>query len=448
MQGLIASTETRVIVGLGLTGLSVARFLAKHHRPFIVADSRDEPPMLKTFRTEFPDAPVYLGGLDYLQWQDATEIILSPGVSRATPAIAQALENGIPVIGDIELFAREVNAPFVAITGSNGKTTVTSLVGQMARDAGLKVRVGGNIGTPALDLLDDNVDLYVLEISSFQLESTNRLAAAVACILNLSEDHMDRYSGLHAYMTTKQRIYFGAGAVVINRDDPLTQPPMAKNIKSTSFGLGEPDLRDFGLRQEGSGFFLAHGLKSLMPRSELALHGMHNTSNALAALALGSAVGIQQDSMISTLRTFSGLEHRCQLIGEKNGIRFYNDSKATNVGATTAAIAGLASGPGSIILIAGGDGKGADFSPLTPVLEQYVQCLVVIGKDAEIIAEKAGTVPVQKCETLEEAVHCAFEQALPGSIVLLSPACASFDMFDSYIDRGNRFAAIAGAIIG
>ncbi len=448
MQGLIASTEMRVIVGLGITGLSVARYLARHHRPFIVVDSRDEPPMLQTFRAEFPGVPVHLGSLDFLQWREATEIILSPGVARSTPAIAQALESGIPVVGDIELFAREVDAPFVAITGSNGKTTVTSLVGQMALDAGMNVRVGGNIGTPALDLLEDGVELYVLEISSFQLESTNRLGASVACILNLSEDHMDRYAELHDYMITKQRIYFGAAAIVVNRDDALTRPPMARNTRSTSFGLGEPDLRDFGLRQVGTEIYLANGLKNLMPCSALSLHGMHNTSNALAALALGSAIGIPQDSMISTLRTFCGLAHRCQLIGEKNGIRFYNDSKATNVGATVAAITGLASNPGNVILIAGGDGKGADFSALSPVFEQYLRCLVVIGKDAEAIAAQAGTVPVLKCRTLEEAVHCAFEQAFSGSIVLLSPACASFDMFDSYIDRGNRFTAIAEAIIG
>lgn len=447
MQGLIASTETRVIVGLGLTGLSVARYLARHDRRFVVVDSRDEPPMLQPFLTEFPEIPLHLGNLDSYQWQDATEIILSPGVSRATPAIAQAIETGIPVVGDIELFAREAKAPFVAITGSNGKTTVTSLVGQMAKDAGLNVRVGGNIGIPALDLLGDDVELYVLEISSFQLESTNRLQAAVACILNVSEDHMDRYSGLHEYMTTKQRIYYGASAIVVNRDDPLTQPPIAKDIKRRSFGLGEPDLRDFGLRQQGSERFLVNGLKNLMPLSELAMHGTHNTANALAALALGSAIGLQQESMVTTLRAFTGLEHRCQLVGERDGIRFYNDSKATNVGATIAAIGGLASQPGNIILIAGGDGKGANFSNLASSLERYVRWLVLIGKDAQNIAAQAGTVPVIRCETLEQAVHGAFNQARAGDIVLLSPACASFDMFDNYVDRGNQFIAIAESII-
>ncbi len=436
---LIASTRSYIVIGLGITGLSVARYLSSKGHPFLMVDDRAEPPMLSQFRAEFPQQPVQLGRFDFESWRGAAEIVLSPGVARDVPAVKQAIDSGIPVVGDVELFAREARAPVVAITGSNGKTTVTTLLGEMAKGAGIKVKTGGNLGTPALDLLDDQIELYVLELSSFQLESTTSLKAAVACVLNVSEDHMDRYADLHDYLRAKQRIYFGASKVVINRDDPLTMPPLAKHVESLSFGLSEPDLKDFGVRTEGEAIWLARGLRNLLSLKELRIHGHHNVANALAALAVGTLAGLPEKSMLQTLKEFSGLKHRCQFVAEIRGIKIFNDSKATNVGAALAAINGLATAPGRIILIAGGDGKGADFSPLAQALNDQLKSLIAIGRDGSKIANLCHDVPALQCRTLGEAVEAAMAQAVAGDIVLLSPACASFDMFRNYEDRGDQF---------
>lgn len=440
MSTLIATSELSLIVGLGITGLSVARYFTRLGRTFVVADKAPKAESLALFQREFPEAKLLIGEFDYAQWQGVSEIILSPGVPRKNPAISAALADGLPVIGDIELFVRAVRAPIVAITGANGKTTVTTLVGEMAKNAGIAVRVGGNLGTPALDLLDEKAALYVLELSSFQLESTFSLKAAAATILNITPDHMDRYANLQEYVFTKQRIYKYAQHLVVNRDDPLTFPPLAQDAQVTRFGLAEPDLKDFGLRIEDGHRFLAYGLRNLLEVSELKLRGLHNYANALAALALGRAVGIPETAMLDTLRTFSGLPHRCELVVRHQGVDFINDSKATNIGATEAALKGLAQDHPNIVLIAGGDGKGADFQPLAQVISRSVKAVTLIGKDAEKLAHICSPlVPVVICAGFAEAVRKAADFAGPGDTVLLSPACASLDMFRNYEDRGQQF---------
>ncbi len=438
---LIATSQLSLVIGLGVTGLAVARYLAQRGRAFWVADQAPKAENLARFQAEFPHVKVLLGELAYEQWQGVNEIILSPGVPRKHPAIVAALADGVPVIGDIELFVRAARAPIVAITGANGKTTVTSLVGAMAKNAGVAVGVGGNVGTPALDLLDDATEMYVLELSSFQLESTFSLQAAAATILNITPDHMDRYADLQEYALTKQRIYKNAKHLIVNRDDPLTFPPLAQGATVTRFGLAEPDLKDFGLRQEADGLYLAHGLRNLIAASELKIRGRHNLGNALAALALGRAVGLAEQAMLETLREFTGLPHRCQFVANCRGVEFVNDSKATNTGATEAALNGLARAQPHIVLIAGGDGKGADFAPLVEAVRRSVKAVTLIGKDAEKLARVlAPWVPVVFCASLEEAVQEAAGLAQPGDTVLLSPACASLDMFKNYEDRGQQFA--------
>ena len=444
MAALIATNRFALIVGLGVTGFSVARYLASQGRAFAVADKAPKEESIERFHREFPSVRLIVGELDYQHWQGVTEIILSPGVPRKHPAIVAALADGVEVIGDIELFVRQARAPIVAITGSNGKTTVTTLVGEMAKAAGVAVKVGGNLGTPALDLLDEAAELYVLELSSFQLESTFSLKAAAATVLNISPDHMDRYDNLADYHRTKQRIYLHAAHLVINRDDPLTHPPLAQGAQITRFTTGEPDLKDFGLHHQNGERFLAHGLRHLIATDELKIRGAHNFANALAALALGRAVGLSEKAMLATLREFSGLPHRCQWVAQKNGIDFINDSKATNIGATEAALKGLATGRANIVLVAGGDGKGADFSSLAELIKNNVKAVTLIGKDAEKIADVCGhLVPTARCASLAEAVEKAQSYASRGDIVLLSPACASLDMFKNYEDRGEQFRVIA-----
>jgi UDP-N-acetylmuramoylalanine--D-glutamate ligase len=444
MSALIATNRIALIVGLGVTGLSVARYLARQGRAFAVADKAPKGNSVERLRAEFPDVRLITGELDYRQWQGVSEIILSPGVPRKHPAIVDAVADGVEVIGDIELFVRQARAPIIAITGSNGKTTVTTLVGEMAKAAGVAVKVGGNLGTPALDLLDDTAELYVLELSSFQLESTFSLKAAAATVLNVSPDHMDRYDSLGEYHRTKQRIYLHAAHLVINRDDALTHPPMAQGAQITRFTSGEPDLKDFGVHREEGRLSLAHGLRPLLETSELKIRGSHNFTNALAALALGRAVGLAEEAMLAALRTFPGLPHRCQLVAQKNGIEFVNDSKATNIGATEAALKGLATGRANIVLIAGGDGKGADFSSLAELVKGNVKAVTLIGKDAQKIADVcAPLIPAVRCASLADAVEKALAYAVPGDIVLLSPACASLDMFKNYEDRGEQFRTIA-----
>ncbi len=440
MSQLIAKNNVCVLIGTGLSGRSAARYLQSIDQLFIWVDTREAPPALSEIRTEFPNISLELGQLNQDTLLSASQIIVSPGVSLATPEIVAAKKVGIEVIGDVELFLREAKAPVVAITGSNAKSTVTSLVGEMAAAAGINVAVGGNIGIPVLDLLKaKDAELYVLELSSFQLEAVEQVNAEVATVLNVSEDHMDRYDSLFHYHLAKQRVYYGAKTVVTNRQDPLTVPPIAEGVEQLTFGLNQPDRKGFGVLQKGGEDWLAFEFKALMPCSKIKMPGRHNVANALSALALGYAVNIPLESMLNTLTEFSGLPHRCEWIAECNEVRFFNDSKGTNVGATLAAINGLATDNKKIVLIAGGVGKGADFSPLRDAAKA-LRCAVLIGEDAKKIAEVLSLqCRVEFASSMKEAVMLSNDLASAGDTVLLSPACASFDMFDGFEARGNAF---------
>ena len=441
-MSLIASDHFRIVVGLGKSGMSLVRFLARQGLPFAVVDTRASPPELATLREQFPQVEVRCGELDVDFLCRASELLISPGLAIATPALQAAAARGVKLSGDIELFARYAKAPIVAITGSNAKSTVTTLVGEMAAAAGKKVAVGGNLGTPALDLLSDKIELYVLELSSFQLETTEQLNAEVATCLNISEDHMDRYADLQAYHLAKHRIFRGARQVVVNRDDALSRPLVADQLPCWFFGLGKPDFKRFGLLEENGEKCLGYQFAALLPVRELKIRGAHNQSNALAALALGHAVGLPFEPMLQTLKQFAGLPHRCQWVGEHDAVSYYDDSKATNVGAALAAIEGLGADiPGKLVLIAGGDGKGADFSALKSPVGKFCRAVLLLGRDAELLAAALGdAAPLIRVKTLEEAVQRATEVAEAGDAVLLSPACASLDMFKNFEERGRLFA--------
>ncbi|POP53550.1 UDP-N-acetylmuramoyl-L-alanine--D-glutamate ligase [Zhongshania marina] len=447
-MSLIASDNRRIVIGLGKTGLSIARYFSKQGLSFAVADSRKAPPGLEQFQSEFPNIELSLGEFTVDQFLSATELVVSPGISLADPAIAAAKANGVEVSGDIEWFCREAAAPIVAITGSNGKSTVTTLVGEMAACAGRKVAVGGNLGTPALDLLSDTVELYVLEMSSFQLERCASVGAEVATVLNVSEDHLDHHGSLIHYHQAKHRIFRDCKQVVINRDDALSTPLIPDDVIRWSFGLGRSDFRAFGLIEKDGEQYIALAREALLPVAAMKIAGSHNVSNVLAALALGSAVGLPMPSMLTAIVDFKGLEHRCEFVAEVSGVRYYNDSKGTNVGAAVSALRGLA-GSGKVILIAGGIGKGADFNPLMDALAEAGRAAVFIGEmAAPMMAMLDSRIPAIISESMFEAVKVAANYAVPGDVVLLSPACASFDMFSNYEHRGREFSSSVAALAG
>jgi len=435
-----------LVVGLGMTGLSVARYLSRQGVPVAIVDSREHPPGLEQLRNELPDdVALFLGSFHPEAFARAGQIVVSPGVSRDEPEIAAALERGVPVIGDIELFAQVAQAPVVAVTGSNGKSTVVTLVNAMAQRAGRDVRMGGNIGTPALDLLADHEsDLYVLELSSFQLESVQSLQAAAAVVLNISADHLDRYPDMQAYTEAKRVIYRNAGTQVVNRDDAVAVALADPDAPVTGYTLAAPAGDDYGILDKDGECWLARGNAPLMPAANVRMAGRHNLSNALAALALGDAVGLPLAPMLATLREFHGLPHRMQFVAEHANVRWYNDSKGTNVGATLAAIDGS---DGTLVLIAGGDGKGADFTPLAKVAGR-LRAVVVLGKDAaELTRVLAPVTRVIQATDLPHAVRLAADVAKTGDTVLLSPACASTDMFSNYIERGEVFIHAVEALV-
>lgn len=432
----------QVIIGLGTTGLSCAHYFRERGIPFAVTDSRPNPPSLVEFKKLFPNIEISLGCIDENLLEKAERIVLSPGISSQEAAVVKQANKNIPVIGDIELFAQLVNAPTIAITGTNAKSTVTTLVGEMAKEVYPTVQVGGNLGVPALDLLSAT-DLYVLELSSFQLETTYSLRPVVASILNVTPDHMDRYATLQDYSAAKQRVYTNCRVAICNRDDPLTscQYPAERMLQ---FTMNEPHQNEFGMIKKQDETYLAFENQLLMKASELPIPGRHYQANALAALAIGYGYGLPFEQMLAVLRRFQGLPHRCQLVREMSGVRWFNDSKGTNVGATLAAIEGLGREmTGKLILIAGGIGKNADFSPLIPVIEKYVRSVILIGESAPILAQLIGTKSnVQFGQSMNEAVLLAKEAALPGDSVLLSPACASFDMFKNFEHRGDVFTQL------
>ncbi|HDX8999570.1 TPA: UDP-N-acetylmuramoyl-L-alanine--D-glutamate ligase [Klebsiella michiganensis] len=425
-----------VIIGLGMTGLScVDFFMARGVTPRVM-DTRVAPAGLD----KLPEAVErYVGGLNEDWLLTADLIVASPGIALAHPSLSAAADAGVEIVGDIELFCREAQAPIIAITGSNGKSTVTSLVGEMAKAAGLNVGVGGNIGLPALMLLDAERELYVLELSSFQLETTSSLRAAAATILNVTEDHMDRYPlGLQQYRAAKLRIYENARACIVNADDALTMPVRGADDRCISFGV---DVGDYHLnRQQGETWLRVKGEKVLNVK-EMKISGQHNYSNALAALALADAVGLPRASSLKALTTFTGLAHRFQLVLEHNGVRWINDSKATNVGSTEAALNGLHL-DGTLYLLLGGDGKSADFTPLSRYLTGDNVRLYCFGRDGAQLAALRPDVAVQT-ETMEQAMRQIAPQVVAGDMVLLSPACASLDQFKNFEQRGDIFARLA-----
>ncbi|MRT36087.1 UDP-N-acetylmuramoyl-L-alanine--D-glutamate ligase [Acinetobacter sp. RIT698] len=446
---LIQRGGLKVVAGLGISGVSAVNFLHENGYRVAVTDSREVPPG----HEQIPAAvQTSFGQLDQDLLLQAEEIVISPGLDPQLPAIQAAIAKGIPVISEIQILCRATDKPIVAITGSNAKSTVTTLIGLMAQDAGVKVAVGGNLGRPALDLTHDDPDVYILELSSFQLEATSSLNAEVAVVLNMSEDHLDRHGDMAGYHAAKHRIFQGVKKVVYNRDDSLTRPLVPDVTPMQSFGLNAPDLKQYGILREDNGtIWLARGRERLLKSSEMYIQGTHNVANALACLALGEAIGLPMDKMLETLKTFKGLEHRCEFVKEVNGVRYYNDSKGTNIGATLAALDGLGAAieaqGGQVAIILGGQGKGQDFTALRESLQKYAKVAVLMGEDRSIIENAiAGTTTLLHAASLQQAVELCQQHTHAQDVVLLSPACASFDMFTGYPERGHRFVEYVNAL--
>ncbi len=436
-----------LVVGLGLTGLSCARYLVRLGYEVTAVDTRAQPPKLDALRQELPQVSVQTGTLAPALFEVPGLLVVSPGLSVNEPLIAHAVAGGARPIGDIELFAQAARAPVLAITGANGKSTVTAMVGEMCRAGGLKTAVGGNIGVPALELLEaETPQVYVLELSSFQLETTWSLDAHAAAVLNLTPDHMDRYGSMDAYASAKARIFRGHGAMVLNADDALVARMATPGRRVLRFALGAPaGDDDYGVVQRADGEWLARGTRPLMPAAEVPLAGRHNLANTLAAMALAQTMGVSDDDCRTAVRNFKGLRHRTELVAERDGVRWYDDSKGTNVGATIAALNGMST---PVVLIAGGDGKGQDFSELRTAVAGHARAVVLIGRDAPQIERALGSVVrVRHAPDMRAAVIEAKQLAQNGDVVLLSPACASFDMFRNYEHRGDVFRAAVQEVL-
>lgn len=431
-----------LLVGLGATGVSCARYLARLGQQVRVLDSRAEPPGLAQLGPLRDTLDLRLGSFELGALDGVAEVVVSPGVSLDEPLLVEARRRGLAVLGDIEIFARVAPAPVAAVTGSNGKSTVTTLLAELATAGGMKARAGGNLGTPALDLLDAEVpDVYVLELSSFQLETTESLRPLAACVLNITPDHIDRHGSLERYASAKARILSGAQGVVLNRQDRLVMAMWDGRTPCITFGLDAPGEHGYGVVETADGAVLARGDQRLLPAARLRIRGRHNVANALAALAMAEALGLEPARVLDALQHFPGLPHRAEWVAEHSGVTFINDSKGTNVGAAVAAIAGM---DGPVVLIAGGDGKGADFGPLAEAARGRVRVAVLLGRDAPALERAlAGTCPTVRVAGIEEAVAEAVRHARPGDTVLLSPACASTDMYRDYTERGRRFAVAA-----
>ena len=418
----LTSASEIIVVGEGITGTSVANFLQSHDLPFATVDSRKTAFTFDTFK-------------------GATHLIVSPGVALSEPTIADALNSGAKLVSDIDLFAAVVNVPIVGITGANGKSTVTTMLGDMARACGKHVGVGGNLGKPALDLLDPKADLYVLELSSFQLERSHILNAAAATVLNISADHLDRHDDLDNYAQAKEVVFSGNGVMVLNLDDAMVSAMRDENRKTLTFSVKQK--ADFYLSENN----LMNGENVLMSLADLPLEGKHNAANALAALALGTAVGLDSGLCVKALKSFKALHHRMEKISIKNGINWVNDSKATNIGACIAALEGYDE---KVILIAGGEGKGQDMNELAPVIFAKAKAVILIGKDASLIETALNLlpeiVPAYHAQDMREVIAIAAHVGKSGDTVLLSPACASLDQYKNYQDRGNQFTAAIEAL--
>ncbi len=467
------ATPSTLVLGLGKTGYSVVEYLCARGGKVTVADSRDLAPSLALVRERYPQVEIITGGLPQTGFERFERVVISPGIALSEVAGVADMAGIVgkhTLIGDIELFVENAAAPVIAITGSNGKTTVTTLVGEMLKAADRRALTGGNIGTPALDLLGQPVpDFYVLELSSFQLENTHSLRAAAAAILNISEDHLDRYRDLNRYIEAKARILSGAAVCVLNRDDPRSAALLAAHPEAVSFGLGRPGrpgrlgrpagAHHYGLADTPQGRFLCRDQTMLAAVEDMALHGEPNIANLLAALALVEAAGVPVTApVLAAALAWGGLEHRCELVAEIKGVKWINDSKGTNVGATVAALGGfgnVGNAGNDLILIAGGVGKGADFAPLAAAVKGRVRHAVLFGRDAGRIAEAiAGHAEISRARDLRHAVTIAAARARDGDgdgdkdgrVVLFSPACASFDMFENYEQRGLAFKRLVAGL--
>jgi UDP-N-acetylmuramoylalanine--D-glutamate ligase len=454
--------QTVLVLGLGATGLSASRWLKRRGAQIRVADSRDVPPMAEALAREFPGAELVTGEFRVALLQGVDCVVLSPGIAQTEPVVMEARRQRIPVAGDVELFAQALarieaqsvrfgmgRPKVLAVTGTNGKSTVTAMAGALCREAGLNTVIAGNIGLPVLDALIEHedkgrleqIEVFVLELSSFQLETTESLDADAATVLNVTEDHLDRYPNINAYSRAKARIFAGDGVQVLNREDPRSSAMVLGGRRVLSFGSDVPKSEaEWGIFQWQGETWLGQGRRNLMPLRELPLAGLQNVLNALAALALCRALSLPYAPMLEALNRFKGLPHRVQQVATISGVTFYDDSKGTNVGATAAALAGFSQ---PVVLIAGGDGKGQNFAPLKSPVKRRARAVVLIGRDRERIAQAlAGSeVPLSRAETMQEAVSCAFSEAQRGDAVLLSPACASFDMYRNYEQRGQAFIA-------
>lgn len=455
MQNQMSIAGLPVVVGLGKTGLSLVKYFTETRQPLVVWDTRAEPPGIELLKATYPNVLMFCGTLPAGALDEATQLIVSPGVPLKEPAIQSAIDQGVPVIGDVNLFAQNVNCELVGITGSNGKSTVTTLVALMAQAAGRRAWAAGNIGVPVMDLWlkhqpFEPSDQVVMELSSFQLERGEPLPLKVASILNLSADHLDRYPDFASYVAAKHPIYTECECAVVNRHDPLTVPRQG-HMRRLSFGLDVPKSNDeFGVIEKNNTRYLAQGETCLIPVAEMKIFGEHNVANALSALAIGTGMGLSRDAMCQALREFNGLPHRCQLVHAEKGVQWINDSKATNPASSLAAIEGL--GPqldGKIVLIAGGDTKGADFNVMLSSVKKFVSHIVLLGKDtSELFALFKDHVPCIPVTSMVDAVAKSALFAKPGDMVLLAPACASFDLFKNFEDRGEQFATIVKAQFG
>jgi UDP-N-acetylmuramoylalanine--D-glutamate ligase len=441
----IALKDKQVLVlGLGDTGLSALRWLHAQGARLSVADTRDNPPGVEALKAELPQVKLYTGAFTAAMFAGVDMVVASPGVPLSEPEIQAAIQRGVSVVGDVELFAqyRPAGAKVIAITGANGKTTVTTLVGEMCKAAGLKTIVAGNIGLPVLDALGmETPDVYVLELSSFQLETTSSLVVDAATMLNLSEDHMDRYSSMQDYAIAKARIFYNAKLQVLNRDDAWSMLMARAKLPQVTFGLdAAEDEHSYGLRAVDGETWLSCGEHDLMNVRDLKISGLHNAANALAAIALCRGIGIDYVPVIQTLYNFKGLPHRVEWVANIDDVDYFDDSKGTNVGATCAALSGLSQ---KVVLIAGGDGKGQDFSPLKQPVTENARAVVLIGRDAPLIEKELleTGVALYHAADLPEAVNIARKLAQAEDAVLLSPACASFDMFKNYVHRAEVFVS-------
>lgn len=447
-MAIMQAHKNMIIVGMGLTGLSCAHYFSRKGISFRIVDSRENPPLKEKLLAELPNVDYQCGEFSEHSFSSSDCLIVSPGISLDNNHIKKALEDGALLSSDIALFVENNHQPIIGITGSNGKSTVTTLVGELLENAGKKVCVAGNIGTPILDALvtDQLFDVFVLELSSFQLERLEKLNAFSVTILNLSEDHLDRYISIKNYLAAKQKILIGAKYVVINRDDIATVSEVNIQSEVISFGFSSPAINEFGITIVDGKEWIAYEDKPIIACEKLLIRGRHNVANVMAALALIKHFNIDEDSLVKTLSEFKGLRHRCEWVGTVKGIDFYNDSKATNVGAALAAISGFDIGNGNLLLIAGGKDKESDFSELAIIVREKIKKVFLIGIDAPKLKQAFGDDLCIDCASLDEAVKKAYQFSKPADVVLLAPACASFDMFDNYQQRGDIFCHAVGEL--